>query len=1197
MSCKDILAELNPDQRRAATACDNTVVAAGAGSGKTKALTARYAWLIMEKGLKIDQILALTFTNKAANEMYGRIYSRLAQERDDERAREALADFHKARISTLDSFCAGIVRTAARRYGIPSGFAIDEAGVRELALEAALPFVLEKRENPGMKVLLAHGRIRGVAEDLFAAAAREYGFADGLSDFTGFTRNQEEKILGDWKTKADAAEGLIGAIIQELGEMPKTDCDARTAFQEVLRARPPVPCPGPLSQEASPEAKKAAREGFREYFDFLLRLNAINLNQGGAKKKEFAAIRKNRKELKDVLFKDLAALAGGILQRDIPEAVFPLMREFLAEVGQKKRQAGILSFADIAHLALDALMRYPDIRKVYKDGIKAIMIDEFQDNNSLQRDLIFLLAEKSGRMEEGLPAADELEADKLFFVGDEKQSIYRFRGADVAVFRGLAKTFGGALSLKTNYRSRPRLIEAFNRVFGGAPARESGGDAAPALPAVFPPESPGLPDFEAAYTPMYAHGEPDPRDTREPFLHFAFLDKGRVADNGLSPAEIEAAFLIMRIKEMKDSCHPVAARAGEAKTTRPCAWADFAILQRSYANQRYLEKFCKDFDVPFVADRPSGLFTDAPINDLYMLLRLLAYPQDRLAYAAVIRSPFARLGDRSLARCMLDEEGEPFRESLAEKLPGEDKELYLAAGARYRALAEAAKTLPLTELAVRLWYDEGYRYETLWSAPAQVYTELFEVFFKLAQDAQARGKSLASFVDYLEALFTREEKLDDLEIPGEAGEGIRIMSIHKSKGLEFPIVFVYDGAHGSPGSRNPAFIYFHEKWGLTINLPPPEELPENAGNYFFLLQKEEEEQKRTAELRRLLYVAMTRAESCLYFTAALPGQTVKEKEKKDLTEAEYNDEFVRERLCLLAGIREESESKTISSFLDLLLPVLAAPAGETRLFTIEAIPPFSRKEVGSRTESAARSRRTGTSLREAAEEAAADYENARLIVPAPALAPTIFASSLHVAAADGAHKGPNLSRDGLHAIPKEAGLDAADFGTLAHVFLEARLNGKPALIPPRLLARLEDEKNLPEIRAAAERMTQRFVDSALGRLSLSSPYRETEFAILTQLAPEGKTISITGKLDLLFEAENQMHVVDFKTDSEEDPRRHFGQLAVYCRAVGDIFGKPVRAWLFYLRSGEERELTPDIEKVDIEAMVRDYLAEQEAARG
>ncbi|MCL1817794.1 MAG: UvrD-helicase domain-containing protein, partial [Spirochaetaceae bacterium] len=150
MSCGSILAGLNADQLGAATAVRNAVVAAGAGSGKTKTLAARYAWLIMEKGLKADEILTLTFTNKAANEMYGRIYGLLAAQKEDARASAAIADFYKARISTLDSFCAGIVRSAARRYGIAADFVIDNAGVRELAREAALPFVLDNRENPAL---------------------------------------------------------------------------------------------------------------------------------------------------------------------------------------------------------------------------------------------------------------------------------------------------------------------------------------------------------------------------------------------------------------------------------------------------------------------------------------------------------------------------------------------------------------------------------------------------------------------------------------------------------------------------------------------------------------------------------------------------------------------------------------------------------------------------------------------------------------------------------------------------------------------------------------------------------------------------------------------------------------------------------------------------------------------------------------
>ncbi|MCL1817968.1 MAG: UvrD-helicase domain-containing protein, partial [Spirochaetaceae bacterium] len=909
MNTDSILEGLNSDQLGAATTVRNAVVAAGAGSGKTKTLAARYAWLVMEKGLKPDEILTLTFTNKAANEMYSRIYSFLAARKDNARARAAIADFYKARISTLDSFCAGIVRSAARRYGIAPDFISGEAEVRELAREAALPFVLDNRENPALLPLLAEGSARGLAEDLFAEAALTYGFAIPQDGFAAFLRSQEEKILGDWRRKILAAEACAAGIARELESHAEIQTAAATEFREIFRELPPAPEPQLFFGASSPEEKNRGREQFRAYFDFLFRLKNVNMNDGG-KGKDFAVLREYRKELKDTLFGELEALANSILQRDITAAVFSLLEKFLAETNARKRQAGVLSFADVAQLAVDALKRYPDIRGVYKDSIKAIMIDEFQDNNGLQRDLIFLLAEKSGRREEGVPLPEELEDGKMFFVGDEKQSIYRFRGADVAVFRSLAKTLGNRLNLRTNYRSLPPLIDAFNRIFGGEPPAGGSG-------AVFLPETAGLPAFEAAYTPMQPPDTTPPSIPEVP-LRFAFLDKGRLPDDGISAPELEAAFIIKRIKEIKESGREVYSEGA----LRPCGWGDFAVLQRRCTHQRYLEKYCKDFGVPFVTDRPEGLFTDAPINDMVMLLRLIAYPDDRLAYAAVIRSPFARLGDASLALCMLDKSGEPFREEFAESLPEEDRPAYLRAAKRYRALAEEAKSLSLTQLAVRLWYGEGLRHETLWSAPAQVYTQLFEVFFRLAQEEEARGKTLPAFLDYLEELIAKEEKLDDLDIPGEETEGIRIMSIHKSKGLQFPVVFIYDGASAGRSDRNDEPIYFHEDWGVTINLPLAEELPEKGGNYFYLLHEEEEKRKSLAELRRLLYVAMTRAESCLYFTASLPEQTQEEKKKQDLSEEEYTEAALRERLRLLKNKedknREKGEEKTRASFLDLL---------------------------------------------------------------------------------------------------------------------------------------------------------------------------------------------------------------------------------------------------------------------------------------
>ncbi|MDR1932738.1 MAG: UvrD-helicase domain-containing protein [Spirochaetales bacterium] len=1217
MSCEEILGKLSGDQRLAATAEHNVVVAAGAGSGKTKTLAARYAWLVMEKGLTVDQILTLTFTNKAVNEMYSRIHGMLEAHRDQPRAGAALADFHKARISTLDSFCAGIARTAARRYGISPDFAVDDSGVRELALEAALPFVLDNRENPALQALLANKKIQIIAEELFARTVLSYGFVTSPPDFAGFLRNQEEKILEEWKQTIQATARRCGVI---MGEMPKITDRGRLYLhvQQALACPiPPEPDTGPLLDTSpDPAARETAKQRLRAYFDFLSRLSSANLRYGGA---EYAVLKEALKQLRESAGK-LAVLANSILQKDITEAIFHLLTKFFGEFDNKKRHAGILCFNDISRLAVDALANHPDIRAVYRDSIKAIMIDEFQDNNGLQRDLIFLLSEKPGRQEKGVPGPGELDSSKMFFVGDEKQSIYRFRGADVSVFRSLAKTLdagaGGrpALNLKNNYRSKAILIEAFNRIFGGiGPEGEQTASAGKPEAVFLSPVngSSEVPDFEAAYTRMYSPEEVSAEDRLTPPVHFCFLDRGRMprADKAaLTCHDLEAAFIVRRIKQMVDSRLLIKRRKDSGVTLEPCGYTDFVILQRTYSHQHSLEKFCKDFGVPFSADKPAGLFTDAPINDVYMLLRLLAYPRDRLAYAAVIRSPFARLGDLSLAACMLDE-GEPFRAELAQGLPPAEQELYSETAARYRELAQAARTLSVSDLVTRLWYNEGCRYETLWSAPAQVYTELFDVLFKLAQDIDNRGKSLTDFLEYLQALATKEEKPDDQDIPCEGAAGVRIMSIHKSKGLEFPVVFICGGASGGSRRGNSDPIYFHEKWGVSLNLPQAEELPDPCGNFFYALQQDEERKKTEAELSRLLYVAMTRAESCLYFTASLPEQTREEKKLKDLSAMEYSDELIRERLALLRekkiADRNKHEGEKYSSFLDLLLPVLSSQDSR-RPFTIEAVPLHTRGELRALAAPAGAEKQTLVSMEAAAAGAAGLYEKARTIEPSAALPVSIPASSLHYtedeyaqaefdfSGGDQADKAkPPAGEESLEAILKKAKLEAADFGTIVHSFLETRISGRPAFIPPKMRARLEDEE-AQAVRLAAEKMTQDFLDSDLGRLSLASGCRQTEFSILTMVKVRGadgkeKSAPVTGQIDLLFEADNFMHVVDFKTDSAQDPGRHIGQLAVYARAVSDIYGKPVRAWLFYLRTARAEELTRDLQKADIEKIAQTYV--------
>ncbi|MDR2631393.1 MAG: UvrD-helicase domain-containing protein [Spirochaetaceae bacterium] len=1218
-----ILVELDDEQREAATTKTNVVVAAGAGSGKTKVLAARYAWLVMERKYRVGEILTLTFTNKAVNTMYSRIYGLLAAHQDNPEAGRGIRDFHKAQISTLDSFCARIARTAARRYGIRSDFVINDGGVRKLARDAALPFVLNHRDNRSLQLLMADRKIRILAEELFAEVVVKYSPLSNPLDFNSFKQAQGGELLRQWDKKTREAAELTATIRRELEEIPKKSNSFYLRINNAL-AEPLPPVPDirrlleksgflPDTGETAEQDEEKARREITRYFEYLFNLK-VQSHQGG-NGAEFAPLKETLNELRNPLYGELESLANMALQCGLIAEVFPLIDEFQEQFNRQKREAGLLSFQDLAHLAVDALARFPDIRKVYKDMFRAIMIDEFQDNNRLQRDLIFLLAENPNRMEPGIPRAEELCPDKLFFVGDEKQSIYRFRGADVSVFRSLARILSGvsgdksSLHLIHNYRSKPSLIGAFNFIFGGLAPEPSGKADSPTGVGVFlSADGEGLPDreladFEASYSRIYPSPSRafDPEDREDPPVYFCFLDKDRIPEDDpggtpgarpgeLSAPDLEAAFIAARIREMVDSGYAIEQRESGSQgavTKRPCAYGDFAVLQRSYTHQIALEKQFKVFNIPFTADKPTGLFTDAPINDLYNLLRLLAYPADRMAYAALIRSPFMRLSDLTLSVCMLHEGGLPFDEALDSLVPPEELALYREARRHYHAWTLAARELSLTALLTKLWYEEGYRYETTWSASSQIYGELFDLFFELARLTEIQGETLVDFVDYLSGLIGGEEKLDELDVPAERTIGVRIMSIHKSKGLEFPVVFVYYCGGRGANTTNVQPVYFNEEFGITLNLPQAEELPENNGNYFFNRQKEEEGAKKIAELRRLLYVAMTRAENALFITATLPERTAKEKEDFKAEDEDYTPERLRERLRQLCATRE---NKPIASFLDLLLPILAAQTGAEAAasaagppFSIRAIPVVSREELGKRSGSSGGTGRpagasAAASPAEAAQAAAAFYAGASLTAEPDLRSRFIPASSLRGPDADQA----GSDEDELSRLLKRTGLDPADFGALVHELVEARFTGrKPSL---RLLAAL-DEKNALRIQTAAREMEERFFASGLGQRSLQAAYRETEFPIITFLTVGGKTVTITGQIDLLFEWEGVIQVVDFKTDRFEDPDHHRGQLTVYARAAGDIFGKPVRSWLFFLRTGHEAELTGRIKDGDIEKIL------------
>ena len=969
---------LNDEQKKAVLCMQNAVVAAGAGSGKTFVFARRFSHLIVDMGFDLDSILALTFTNKAASEMYARIYKTLKTlAPSNECAQKALEDFHKARIQTMDSYCASVLRSASRIYGIPPDFVTDVQKITEYVSKEALSFALRHRKNPALQELCALSPIDQIARDFFAASILQYSVIAHPFDFDSGLEKQIAIIADTWKRElavvdenaaplADLIEDCENAGNELLSVLENNRVASSALCEYMSKLRSPD-----IGTGEKKELSAALNAQLTAFFESLY---ALKRERAAGKKKPFVLSLRSA-------YAALSACANYILHFDHVMSLIPLLGEFESKVSEWKRVSGILSFADISSLALKILIEQPHIRHAEKERIRCIMIDEFQDNNEQQRDMLFLLAEHTDRNERSVPQAADLCPDKLFFVGDEKQSIYLFRGADVSVFRKLKNDLsGGGTSLAKNYRSSAALIAAFNRFFGGFSEQSDTSERSPysvflQKESILPGKN--FPLFEAEYTKALAGRTENNDGVLSAPIHFFLLntknssEAENTEDGGsafsddieeaLSADENEAVFVAAKIASL--------IRAG----TKP---EDIAVLFRSYSRQDLYEKHLRLQGVPYSSETVTGFFSDAPVNDIYYFLRLIVYPQDMHAFAAVLASPFVRLKQKAVLACIESVRRMPhntlsvlFCEQAGGVLQGDDAVRFNAGLQLYKRI-RAKTSQSCTDIIDELWYRQGYRYETLCRTDGALFAELYDYLYELARSADAGGKKLGGFVETLAELAVNQDKLQDIDIPLERSGSVRLMSIHKSKGLEFPIVFICSASSRGRGTVNTDKLYVDKDGGISFNFPPIHGIPECSKNIFFDSETEILKQKAEAELRRLLYVAFTRAEREVYVSASYALSKDAEKKLEALLNegAEYsNDDDFLLRCELEALFAQRSESAqdkenrvsvTAPEFCDpndtffaFLLPVIVSLCSDFKSrphklpFTLERIPLMSRRDI------------------------------------------------------------------------------------------------------------------------------------------------------------------------------------------------------------------------------------------------------------
>jgi ATP-dependent helicase/nuclease subunit A len=842
-----LLDALDAQQRRAATdAALDILVSAGAGSGKTRVLTARYLHLLKQDAtLTTDNILTLTFTRKAALEMRERIGKALGEDEDTpiaafppderhwrDRARRELRKLSRAPIGTIHSFCERILREHALQAGIdPNARLLDDALARTLQ-EKVLDEVLETawsdprgRDLIGRLLLdVPQAELRGALLGTYRTARGQGVAPDAIVPLPPVATVGPLAALHDAVAAMLAVPGK-GAWIGKVAA-------AKAVYEDTLR---------PLL--ASPP-------GDEDFWSWYFRVQAAVAE---LKPSYVTGEAKACRDAVDEAAKAwMRALMDGQAQPYLA-ALLELLRRFDDAYCDAKDQEGLLDYEDLL-LRTRALLEDPasGVATRFRRRFKHVMVDEFQDTNRLQLAIV-----------EGVRG----EQGTLFTVGDVKQSIYRFIGSNVGVFlarqRALQEAGKTVLPLDMNYRSRPEVLQPLNALFA---------QRWPVTPAA-------LPDgftFEPLSSP-----DGNRFAAREiPCIEYAFF-----AEDG-TPAEQmrrhEAAWIARRILALTGRTGPAlqVLDQPEGEAAPRVVDADFShviVLFRSTSQITTYAEQLRLAGVPVYVVSGRGFFAAREVQDLIHMLRVLENPLDDFSLAVVLRSPLAAISDDALVALTwgmpnVEEERRDYGRlwlhlEQAETLPGLS-DTDRAALLRFRDLVRdlhgaVAAGQPLEIIDAIL--DRTDYAACLLAGPdgEQSYANV-QKLREVAADFQGWGLfNLTDFRRHLTQLQELAPREASAPLDAEKSASVRLMTIHAAKGLEAPVVFLADCGWRHTARAHGHFQY-HPERGLACSVPDPEaQWQESAGAQAIKAEVAAEEER---EAERLLYVALTRAKEYLICT-------------------------------------------------------------------------------------------------------------------------------------------------------------------------------------------------------------------------------------------------------------------------------------------------------------------------------------------
>lgn len=1183
------------------------LLSAAAGSGKTAVLVERIIRRLLDREYPIDitELLVVTFTKAAAAEMRDRIGTALMKalsETKDSRVERQLALLPSAQISTLHAFCQHVIRKYFYTIDLDPAFSI--AGEEELnllrrqVLEDVFLSYYEDDEKASILYPLAdmfgsdrgddilmdtvsrmytYARSLAWPEHWLKEAARAYDVApDAVIDdmvWAGPIKDAVRRILEE---DARLYDGVLYHLRQREAFAPA--CDTFVAEQAALR-------------------QAAQARSWNDLSRFVRAIDFPRLKSLRKLSDDDKAVWERCKKVRDDVKKDVIKtlqpvyfsatpeewLDGMRAMKPVMDGLVTLTLDFAKAYGAAKKEKGWIDFSDLEHfclqilLAPDASPEHPvpsaaaeELRSQYEE----VFIDEYQDTNGVQELITRLVSGEDNR----------------FMVGDIKQSIYRFRLADPTLFLEKYQSFSRdekavqrCIDLGRNFRSVPVVLDAVNAVFSRAMTAEAAGMDYGEREKLYAGRQ--APDDERWIGgPVEVDIVPTPSDEED--------------DDGSTAFEKECRFIAGRIGELLASGRMAARKDG---TLEPLSYRHIVVLLRSMAGKAdVLIQALQEGGIPSYAEQSGGYFAAVEVQVMLALLRCIDNPEQDLAMAAVLRSPLVGLDETALAGVRLAGDGTLWQNlpAFVASLPDgvdekEDLQQFMAAFDSWRTYS---RRHGVAELLQRLYDDTAY-VDFVGAMPGGDVRQanLKALYDRARQYEEAGFRGLFRYLQLMDKM--KEDGLDlaPAKVVSEKEDVVRIMSIHKSKGLEFPVVFVADMGKAFNRRDTQDQILFHNRLGIGLKQYDPEW----RMSYPTLIWSGIAAQLRwegTAEEERILYVAMTRARDQLILTghsSHIDRDWQRWTSRLNPAQAKSYFDWVMPAALAPFGAKADADyARPGAAWQDAVWQVRiakAVPAGTVEEVAYDGEPRLEALRRGDLTGTPVPSwldeqlswqyaypQAVRTAAKFSVSEVKRRYQElhsdelqdeADLSVPAAAVIPPAPGED-----------------DAFAALPpwlagEEAAVSGAQRGTALHKALQyitpaadqttATLRREiDAFVRQGLLSREEAKLVYVPVLAA-------FCQSDIGRRMAESPELHREYPFTVLLAggdplPEtetGEQILIQGVIDCLFREDDAWILVDYKSDRLETAdafrSRYAVQLALYKRAVEQITHRPVEETYIY----------------------------------